>query len=145
MPVKLNVFQSAKALSAQDVIDLDKLYCDHPHAADIPAVADLLGHESVSLYAARFNDRLLGAVFLNSQGDSDSWQMQYFCVRKLTRRRHVAHDLLREICQLEHAQGAQLLQTIDEPGAAPELMAFLMAEGFVKKGNNFTLTLGCNH
>lgn len=75
-------------LSEQDIIDLGKIWPEYtPSALQLDD-----GHR---VYAAKFNDRLLGAVRVTlsgTQGELDS-----LCVRELTRRRGVGQYLLEEL------------------------------------------------
>lgn len=75
------------ALSEQDRIDLAKIW---------PRVdaADLRLDDAHRLYAARFNDRLLGAVRVILTGERG--ELQDLCVREVTRRRGVGQYLLEE-------------------------------------------------
>ena len=73
--------------SEQDYLDLGKIWPEYP--AD-----SLRVDETHRIYAARFNDRLLGAVrvLLNgTEGTMDSLR-----VREVTRRRGVGHYLIEE-------------------------------------------------
>lgn len=93
MPIISNLVQNP---SPQDRIDIHKIFKDYPEAvspADVDAWLD-----NGELYAASFNDRLLGACRLVSQ--ADRWQVDYLCVRKVTRRRGVAYKLILDLQQL---------------------------------------------
>lgn len=74
--------------SAQDKIDLGKIWPEYSSAS--------LGlSDNERIYAAKFNDRLLGAVrvtLTGSQGALDSLR-----VREITRRRGVGQYLLEEV------------------------------------------------
>lgn len=75
-------------LSEQDVIDLKKIWPEYEPAELIP-------DDSHRVYAARFNDRLLGAVRMTlsgTQGELDSLR-----VREVTRRRGVGQYLIEEL------------------------------------------------
>jgi ribosomal protein S18 acetylase RimI-like enzyme len=93
MPIISNLVQNP---SPQDRIDIHKIFKDYPEAvspADVDAWLD-----NGELYAASFNDRLLGACRLVSH--LDRWQVDYLCVRKVTRRRGVAYKLILDLQQL---------------------------------------------
>lgn len=75
-------------LSQQDVIDLKKIWPEYEPA-------ELKLDDSHRLYAAKFNDRLLGAVRMTlsgTQGELDSLR-----VREVTRRRGVGQYLVEEL------------------------------------------------
>lgn len=72
----------------QDHIDLAKIWPEYSSAS-------LTIDEGHRIYAARFNERLLGAVrvtLTNNQGAMDSLR-----VRELTRRRGIGHYLIEEV------------------------------------------------
>ncbi|WP_227318539.1 aspartate 1-decarboxylase autocleavage activator PanM [Cedecea davisae] len=74
--------------SAQDKIDLGKIWPEYSSAS-------LRLSDNERIYAAKFNDRLLGAVrvtLTGSQGALDSLR-----VREITRRRGVGQYLLEEV------------------------------------------------
>ncbi|EMM6763060.1 aspartate 1-decarboxylase autocleavage activator PanM [Pluralibacter gergoviae] len=75
------------ALSGQELIDLGKIWpqCD---------AAGLRLDDAHRLYAARFNERLLGAVRVTFEGDRA--RLDDLCVREVTRRRGVGQYLLEE-------------------------------------------------
>ncbi|MFG3974990.1 acetyl-CoA sensor PanZ family protein, partial [Pseudomonas aeruginosa] len=84
MPV---IVETLAQPSAQDRLDLAKIYADAPdwlfapHADGAALVA--AGLAADELIAGRFNDRLLGAALLR-RGD-DAWQLSHLCVRGVTR------------------------------------------------------------
>ena len=73
--------------SEQDYLDLAKIWPEYP--AD-----SLRVDESHRIYAARFNDRLLGAVRVTLRGTEGA--MDSLRVREVTRRRGVGHYLIEE-------------------------------------------------
>lgn len=76
-------------LSPQDHIDLAKIWPNE----DIAALEKSLG-ENNRLYAARFNERLLGALKLKLAGTQG--KISQLEVREVTRRRGVGHYLMEE-------------------------------------------------
>jgi len=93
MPI---ICQLVQTPSAQDRIDIHKIFRDYPEPVNPTDVDAWL--DAGELYAASFNDRLLGACRLTSQ--ADRWQVDYLCVRALTRRRGVAYKLVLDLKQL---------------------------------------------
>ncbi|NPZ82796.1 acetyl-CoA sensor PanZ family protein, partial [Pseudomonas aeruginosa] len=95
MPV---IVETLAQPSAQDRLDLAKIYADAPdwlfapHADGAALVA--AGLAAGELIAGRFNDRLLGAALLRRGGDA--WQLSHLCVRGITRGRGVGRRLLDE-------------------------------------------------
>ncbi|MEX6785914.1 acetyl-CoA sensor PanZ family protein, partial [Pseudomonas aeruginosa] len=83
MPV---IVETLAQPSAQDRLDLAKIYADAPdwlfapHADGAALVA--AGLAAGELIAGRFNDRLLGAALLRRGGDA--WQLSHLCVRGIT-------------------------------------------------------------
>ncbi|TLX58920.1 aspartate 1-decarboxylase autocleavage activator PanM [Stutzerimonas nosocomialis] len=96
--------------SAQDRIDLAKIYADAPAWLLAPYdTAEALieaGLASGRLIAGRFNDRLLGAALL--QPGEQAWQLSHLCVRRVTRRRGVGRRLLEEAERLTGEAGKTL-------------------------------------
>lgn len=96
--------------SAQDRLDLTKIYADAPHWLLPPyASAEALieaGLACGQLIAGRFNDRLLGAAWLMQDGDG--WRLSHLCVRKLTRGRGVATRLVAAARQQAEADNQPL-------------------------------------
>ncbi|KJJ96732.1 acetyltransferase [Pseudomonas sp. 21] len=119
MPV---VAQHLTQPSEQDRQDLLKIYADAPQWLLAPfADADELvtrGLAEGRLFTGRFNDRLLGAAWI--ERDVDTWRLSRLCVRQLTRNRGVARRLLEEAQRLAILQGAalQLVTASDQPQAA---------------------------
>ncbi|MDF3936253.1 acetyl-CoA sensor PanZ family protein [Pseudomonas citronellolis] len=111
-------------LSAQDRQDLAKLYAEAPAWLLAPfADGDALVDAALAagtLYTGRFNDRLLGAAWL--QRDADAWRLSRLCVRRVTRGRGVARRLLEEAQRQAVLAGCPLrLQAPDGQPAAAEL------------------------
>ncbi|WP_074012116.1 aspartate 1-decarboxylase autocleavage activator PanM [Candidatus Sodalis sp. SoCistrobi] len=78
-------------LSPQDKLDLVKIW----PAVDIDALQQQLTDSNV-LFAARFNDRLLGAVQVEIDAAWGEGRLMGLCVRPETRRRGVGLYLLAE-------------------------------------------------
>lgn len=110
MPV---VVQHLTQPSDQDRQDLLKIYADAPQwlLAPFADAAELVerGLADGLLFTGRFNDRLLGAAWV--ERDSDTWRLSRLCVRQLTRNRGVARRLLEEAQRLAVLQGAALRLT----------------------------------
>lgn len=86
-PMKLTIIRLL-TFTPQDHIDLAKIWLEYSSAS-------LTIDEGHRIYAARFNERLLGAVrvtLTNNQGAMDSLR-----VRELTRRRGIGHYLIEEV------------------------------------------------
>jgi len=107
MPV---VVQHLTQPSDQDRQDLLKIYADAPDwlLAPFADAAELVeqGLAEGRLFAGRFNDRLLGAAWIEREGAT--WRLSRLCVRQITRRRGVARRLLEEAQRLAVLQGAGL-------------------------------------
>ena len=84
--MKLTIIRLA-ALSEQDRIDLEKIWPGYNAGAFIADAAH-------RLYAARFNERLLGAVRVTVAGSEA--ELSALNVREVTRRRGVGQYLLEE-------------------------------------------------
>jgi GNAT superfamily N-acetyltransferase len=89
--------------SAQDLIDLQKIYSELPNTLQTPKNTDqtleqwilkFTQQEHYQLYASCFNDRLLGAFTLDTK--TQPWTLANLCVRKVTHRRGVGKALIQE-------------------------------------------------
>lgn len=116
-------------LSPQDLIDLGKIW---PHQQ--PAQWQAWLEEGKALFAARFNQRLLGAVKIDVQGDSA--QLHDLMVREVTRRRGVGlyllQDTQRQLAQVLRWQLSTVGLAARERG---ELDNFMRACGFLAQGD----------
>lgn len=93
MPV---VVEKIDQPGSQDLADLEKIYLDYPAALRFAELQELLAaNPDLALYGARFNARILGALTLKKTGSG--FQIDHLCVRKITRRRNVARELLRQV------------------------------------------------
>ncbi|MFC0226008.1 aspartate 1-decarboxylase autocleavage activator PanM [Serratia aquatilis] len=119
------------SLSPQDVIDLGKIW---PHQQ--PAQWQVWLDNGKALFAARFNDRLLGAVKIDLQGDCA--HLHDLMVREVTRRRgvglYLVQDAQRQLPQVLHWQ-------LSTAGLAPrergEVENFMRACGFQMQGDTW--------
>ena len=107
MPI---VVETVNPPSAQDRLDLAKIYADAPDwlLAPYPSAQALIdaGSDGGRLIGGRFNDRLLGAALLTP--GADCWRLSHLCVRSITRQRGVARRLLDEARRLALAAGQPL-------------------------------------
>lgn len=91
MPVTL---EKVGIMSPQDKIDLEKVYNDFPTANSLTNVMAFISETAnSSLYAARFNERLIGACTITE--NNDELVLENLCVRSITRNRRVGSDILR--------------------------------------------------
>lgn len=107
MPV---VVQHLIQPSEQDRQDLLNIYADAPGWLlapfnDAQALVEQ-GLREGRLFAGRFNDRLLGAAWI--ERNESTWQLSRLCVRRVTRNRGVARRLLEEAQRFAILQGAAL-------------------------------------
>lgn len=113
----------------QQYLDLYKIWTDQNR----DQMNDLLQSEQ-KIYAARFNDRLLGAAKLKI--DHLQGTISHFLVREVTRRRGVGIYLLDEICrqqpQITHWQFS--LEDVTDVNKNI-LVQFLLACSFTKTSN----------
>lgn len=111
-------------LTHQDVIDLAKIWPDQQ-----PAVWQQWLTEGKPLFAARFNDRLLGAVKVAV--DNQQAELQDLCVREVTRRRGVGlyliEETLRQLPAIQHWHLKNGGGTADEH---TQMNGFMQACGF---------------
>lgn len=115
------------ALSEQDVIDLGKIWPEY-------AAASLQMDEEHQLYAARFNERLLGAVRVTikeHQAALDSLR-----IRDITRRRGVGQYLLEEIIRTNPGIIRWWMADVGVEDR-DAMAAFMQALGFTARGNGW--------
>lgn len=140
MPVTL---ETIDATAEQDLIDLQKIYEDYPTALRWPELNATLNTQpdnaQTKLYAARFNARLLGSISCQLSHNGNAL-LDHLCVRKVTRQRHVARDLLRLLLQelkSNNVKQVTLQCCIDSEG----LSKTLLQAGFTQQDQLFTLQL----
>ena len=112
------------ALEAQDKIDLGKIWSEN-------AVMQLDLSEDKRLYAAKFNDRLLGAVRVTLKGTQGV--LTALSVREITRRRGVGQYLVEEVLR-DNSEIAHWTISANEVENRDVLQAFAVALGFQSQG-----------
>ncbi|KPD04103.1 glyoxylase family protein [Moellerella wisconsensis ATCC 35017] len=88
--MKLTIVKLAD-FTEQQQIDLQKIWKNQN-----PIQWKLEQQQNILFYAARFNDRLLGAAKVNRENEKG--YITDFCIREVTRRRGVGSYLLQQIC-----------------------------------------------
>lgn len=132
MPVTLEAISNP---SEQDLLDLDKIYTDYPTDLRWPALQQQLSaNPQLRLYAGRFNNRLLGAITVREE--NGQLLLENLCVRRITRQRNVARDIVRLVLKKETA--AQYCVPVCKPSAGLEKL--LSNAGFVRRNDAFILT-----
>jgi hypothetical protein len=131
MPV---VIEKVVSPSAQDLIDLEKLYKDYPTDLRFADLQLLLKNQpETTLYGARFNDRLLAAITVTPGPEGAI--LDHLCTRALTRQRGVGKELLRQLLKACSEPSFIFTSCIDSPVIAH---LFIQA-GFSQNGLAFTL------
>lgn len=130
MPVTL---EQVGIINKSDKTDLEKIYQDYPKAISFTDIAKFIeGNGGSILFAARFNAKLLGALTLNINGNTAT--IDHLCVRRITRERHVARDLLRLLLQKFPKLSFQFESCIESDAVT----ALFKQAGFTPSGNTFT-------
>lgn len=125
MPIILQHIHRSSALNPDDIRDLERLRSDHP----APGPEHRLRLEAGQwLVAGRFNDRILGAAWL--EDSPPWWRLHDINVRAMTRRRGVARQLLALLAN-EAQQARRGLVVADHP-TLQVLTPLLLELGFVK-------------
>ncbi len=127
MPVVLEVVSEP---SEQDKIDLNKIYQDFSVNAGLPLLDVKALPANFKLYAGRFNARLLGAFLVEER--EQQLMIRYLCVRKITRGRHVAREMLRQF--IGKVEKESYLVGIETSEALTQLMTEL---NFTAVGNDW--------
>ncbi|PSS47148.1 aspartate 1-decarboxylase autocleavage activator PanM [Enterobacter sp. FS01] len=113
--------------SDQDHIDLNKIWPEY-------SPSSLTVDETHRIYAARFNERLLGAVRVTlsgTQGALDSLR-----VREVTRRRGVGQYLIEEVMRDNPSVASWWMADIGVEDRAV-MAAFMQALGFAAQSNGW--------
>ncbi|MBU9845315.1 aspartate 1-decarboxylase autocleavage activator PanM [Rahnella ecdela] len=121
--MKLTI-QKLTSLSAQDLIDLAKIW---PEQTESDWQASLQNDHA--LFAAVFNERILGAVKITLDGNQA--KLSDLLVREVTRRRGVGLYLMEDL----QAQVPQVKSWTMKAEPEPVLDAFMQACGFSLQGN----------
>ncbi|MBJ8371705.1 aspartate 1-decarboxylase autocleavage activator PanM [Citrobacter cronae] len=119
--VRLNNF------SAQDLIDLGKIWPEY-------SASSLSVDETHRIYAARFNERLLGAVRVTlsgTQGALDSLR-----VREITRRRGVGQYLIEEVIRENPSVSSWWMADVGVENRSV-MAAFMQALGFTAQADGW--------
>lgn len=119
--VRLNNF------SAQDLIDLGKIWPEY-------SASSLSVDETHRIYAARFNERLLGAVRVTlsgTQGALDSLR-----VREITRRRGVGQYLIEEVIRENPSVSSWWMADVGVEDRSV-MAAFMQASGFTAQADGW--------
>ncbi len=124
--MKLTIHRLEK-FSDQDHIDLNKIWPEY-------SPSSLTVDETHRIYAARFNERLLGAVRVTlsgTQGALDSLR-----VREVTRRRGVGQYLIEEVMRDNPSVASWWMADIgvEDRGV---MAAFMQALGFAAQSNGW--------
>ncbi|QBM25915.1 aspartate 1-decarboxylase autocleavage activator PanM [Citrobacter arsenatis] len=113
--------------SAQDLIDLGKIWPEY-------SASSLSVDETHRIYAARFNERLLGAVRVTlsgTQGALDSLR-----VRDITRRRGVGQYLIEEVIRENPDVSSWWMADVGVEDRSV-MAAFMQALGFTAQENGW--------
>ena len=144
MPVYLETIKQLTEVS-QDCSDLEKLYGEYlskegENTDTLAWLTSAINSSTLTLYGGRFNGRLLGAVFIETDNQNSSqWTIKHLCVRKLTQRRGFARQLLQRLQQIiqeqEQAQGEQNITLVAE--SAESLEGLWTQLGFIQQENRW--------
>lgn len=113
--------------SGQDLIDLNKIWPEY-------SASSLSVDETHRIYAARFNERLLGAVRVTlsgTQGALDSLR-----VRDITRRRGVGQYLIEEVIRENPDVSSWWMADVGVEDRSV-MTAFMQASGFTAQENGW--------
>lgn len=143
MPVTLHpVDRATWEADAQARSDLARIYADAP-AERLPLpVADFIReHLAAShfFFCARFNDRLIGAVAV--EDDGEAWWLSHCCVRKTTRRRGVGSRLLALVGESALVEGRKLRAPSSQLPVADQMLLARLGYRLTRAGDYFELNL----
>ncbi len=129
MPLVLEIINRPED---EDLLDLEKIYADYPAAGEIRPWQQRQLDCNNTLVGGRFNDRLIAACWLGPANPERA--INNLCVRKLTRRRGVARQLLTLLIAHKDAPLA-----IDI-SACPEIQPLLEELGFKAEQGRWLLS-----
>jgi GNAT superfamily N-acetyltransferase len=115
------------SFSDQDHIDLGKIWPEY-------SPSSLTVDETHRIYAARFNERLLGAVRVTLSGTDGA--LDSLRVREITRRRGVGQYLIEEVIRDNPDVSAWWMSDIGVEDRSV-MSAFMQATGFVERENGW--------
>ena len=115
------------SFSDQDHIDLGKIWPEY-------SPSSLSVDETHRIYAARFNERLLGAVRVTLSGTDGA--LDSLRVREITRRRGVGQYLIEEVIRDNPDVSAWWMSDIGVEDRSV-MSAFMQATGFAERENGW--------
>ncbi|PKA30218.1 PanD regulator PanM [Cedecea lapagei] len=115
------------SFSDQDHIDLGKIWPEY-------SPSSLTVDETHRIYAARFNERLLGAVRVTLSGTDGA--LDSLRVREITRRRGVGQYLIEEVIRDNPDVSAWWMSDIGVEDRSV-MSAFMQATGFAERENGW--------
>jgi len=115
------------SFSDQDHIDLGKIWPEY-------SPSSLTVDETHRIYAARFNERLLGAVRVTLSGTDGA--LDSLRVREITRRRGVGQYLIDEVIRDNPGVSAWWMSDIGVEDRSV-MSAFMQATGFTERENGW--------
>jgi GNAT superfamily N-acetyltransferase len=124
--MKLTVIRLT-TLSEQDHIDLSKIWPEYSSSS-------LTLDDEHRIYAARFNDRLLGAVRVTVKGSLGA--LDSLRVREVTRRRGVGQYLIEEVLRTNPAVSSWWMAEVGVEDKSA-MAAFMSALGFAAQANGW--------
>lgn len=124
--MKLTIIR-LETLSAQDYVDLGKIWPEY-------SPSSLRVDDTHRLYAARFNERLLGAVRVTLSGTEGA--LDSLRVREVTRRRGIGQYLVEEIVRDNPDIASWWMADVgvEDRGV---MAAFMQALGFTAQANGW--------
>lgn len=124
--MKLTIIR-LETLSAQDYVDLGKIWPEY-------SPSSLRVDDTHRLYAARFNERLLGAVRMTLSGTEGA--LDSLRVREVTRRRGVGQYLVEEVVRDNPDIASWWMADVgvEDRGV---MAAFMQALGFIAQANGW--------
>ncbi|MDU2938053.1 MAG: aspartate 1-decarboxylase autocleavage activator PanM [Enterobacteriaceae bacterium] len=124
--MKLTIIR-LETLSAQDYVDLGKIWPEY-------SPSSLRVDDTHRLYAARFNERLLGAVRVTLSGTEGA--LDSLRVREVTRRRGVGQYLVEEVVRDNPDIASWWMADVgvEDRGV---MAAFMQALGFTAQANGW--------
>lgn len=109
MPIEITAISDLQDVTIRNQIE--RLYEASPEfGSGQDAITELEEalEQDTTLYAAIFNDKIIGAIW--SQGTAEQRLLQYVIIHPANRNRGVAERLISEVCRIEEEKGVKTFQ-----------------------------------
>ena len=128
-------------ITPQLLIDITKLYLPFTddEAAIKTAYDSVISDNTRDLFVAKFNDRHIAGLVIEC--DSSNALLSCIAVRDITQQRGVGKFLIQQVIAQSKRKKIQTVKIIKDEKLNPELINFLINQGFTEHISELSLTL----